>query len=257
MGGSRPGEMYVYLAPPGHGKSQWLTHASRVAWTRNRNVIYFSFEMAEPRILQRFYAPIVKTPVTEIPFMKPDVFTRRVQRYQKVNGVDARFVVKRYPDSGANVHDLTAVLDHFEERGVVFDLVVVDYADSVAPLKRTGNRRDDTNAVYKELRNLAVTRNVRLWTASQTNRLALRKKIITIEHLSEDFSKAMTADYIIAQAQTDAEKEVGEARLYMAKCRNNGQGEQILVNTDFAYARFVENTTGSRVGEDAEGGGGE
>lgn len=254
LGGARPGEMNVYLAPPNHGKSQWLTHVSREGWKRNKNVVYFSFEMGEVLVTQRFLSPIVDELVTRIPFADQARLKRLYTKYVKVHGLQGKFAVKRFPARQANVRHITDVLNYYEDTGVFCDLLVVDYADLVAPMRPAMDRRNDTTAAYEELRNLVVERDLCFWTASQTNRMGLKSKIVKMEHLAEDFSKAMTADNIVAQSQTDKEKKVGEARLFLAKCRNNGQGEQILVDLDFPHATFSENTTGSTAGteEDAD-----
>ncbi len=252
LGGARPSEMNVYLAPPNHGKSQWLTHVSREGWKRNKNVVYFSFEMGEVLVFQRFFSPLVQELVTKIPYAQPKKLAQRVGRYAKLHQLESQFAVKRFPARQANVRHIQDVLNYYEDSGLVCDLLVVDYADLVAPMRPAMDRRNDTTAAYEELRNLVVERDICFWTASQTNRLGLKSKVVKMEHLAEDFSKAMTADNIVAQSQTDKEKKVGEARLFLAKCRNNGQGEQILVDLDFPHATFSENTTGSTVGKEED-----
>ncbi|MBE0611218.1 MAG: AAA family ATPase [Dehalococcoidia bacterium] len=247
MGGLRNGELGVYLAPPGHGKSHWLTHIGQRGWSQNKNVLYFSFEMSEARVLQRYYSRFVDVDSNRLPFEDPMRMAVRMTKYETKHEITSKFIVKRYPDNGANVRELTACVKEFEADGTHIDLVIVDYADIVAPVKPTGDTKKDQTSVYKDLRNMAIELDIPIWTASQANRQALRKRRITIEHLADDFNKAKTADYIIAQCQTEDEKAVNEVRLYFAKCRYNGQGDEVLCDIDFSRSSFTENLTGSRV----------
>ena len=250
-GGARSGELCTFLAPPGHGKSQWLTYVSRTAWRAGNNVLYITLEMSEPWVALRFYAPILDTPARDVHHLESGDFERRMAKFlQNERLADIDFVIKRFPAQGASAGDIRQILNQHKDRGTPFDMLVVDYGDILAPIKKSENRKEAQWAVFTELRCIAVEYDIPVWTASQTNREALRKRTITIENIADDFDKAKISDCIIAQSQTAREKDVGEARLYMAKCRYNGQGEQVRVNLDFAYSNYSENTTGSAIDED-------
>lgn len=252
QGGLRRGELGVYLAPPNHGKSQWLTHVSQRAWEQNKGVVYFSFEMPESRILARFYARVINQNSNDVPLYPKDKFVREVTKYRKKGGIDASFIVKRYPQAGANCLEMEQFVEEYRGEGNPVDLVVIDYGDIIAPMTKTGDRREDQAATYMEMRNMAASLDVPIWTASQANRLALKRKTITIEHIADSFDKAKIADYIIAQCQTEAEKKVNELRLFFAKSRFSGQGDQILIDADFSRSSFTVNTVGSRIDESDE-----
>ena len=56
--------------------------------------------------------------------------------------------------------------------------------------------------------------------------------------VAEDWSKVQTADNIIVYNQTDAEKSVGCARLFVAKARNEEDGFSILINQQYKTGQF-------------------
>lgn len=251
QGGLRRGELGVYLAPPSHGKSQWLTFIGQQAWKANKVVLYISFEMSELRIAQRFYAGLVMEDSNRLTVLPPERFVSRWAKAQKLYGSEQPFIVNRFPDSGASANDVALIAKEHIADGRDIGLIVVDYADIMAPVKKTGDRKEDQANAYKELRNLAVELDLPIWTASQANRQALRRSVITIEHIADSFDKAKIADYIIAQCQTEEEKRVGEVRFFFAKCRYNGQGEQIRIDTDFSRSLFTQSESGiSRAYED-------
>lgn len=216
-----------------------MTHISREAWKRNKGVVYFSFEMDVSRVTARFLSPLVDIPHNKIP-TQPKKTIRRFTRYRDSHEITAGFKVIRYSDHGATVAELMRQVDTMREDGRQIDLVVVDYGDIVEPVGRFNNEHDRQKSVFEDLRAMATDCDVPVWTATQTTREALRKKRITLIDIGNSFAKAKTADYIIALCQTDDEKKVNFARLYFAKTRNSGQGEEIPVNADFAYTRFEQ-----------------
>lgn len=241
QGGSRAGELCLFLAPPGKGKSHWLVNCAREAWLNNKNVIYFSFEMSEPRVNARLLSRLAGTSAHELHKDKKLVASA-IQKLRAKHGLKSTVFVKRYADGGATVSELTAYVKHIEEEtDKRIDLIVVDYGDQVAPeTKSTRGRVDDQAEVYKALRSMAIQLGVPVWTASQANRDALRKKVVTIENLADSFDKAKIADFILALCQTSKEKDEDKLRLFTAKVRNNGDGETIWCKTDFSQSRFDE-----------------
>jgi hypothetical protein len=240
QGGARPGELCVYLAPPGKGKSQWLVYVSREAVAANKSVMYFSLEMSRPRVNARFAAGLVDIDSNIVHQHKSQI-RRKIEKLTQKAGITADFFVKRYPAGGVTVSELIAYVKGLQEEGHRIDMVVVDYGDIVAPVKKSERGRvDDQAAVYQDLRAVAILLDVPVWTASQANRQSLRKKVITIENLADSFDKAKIADFILAQCQTTEEKAKNLVRLLTAKVRNNGDGEFIWCQTDFAKSQFVE-----------------
>ncbi|MBI5947270.1 MAG: hypothetical protein HY875_03940 [Chloroflexi bacterium] len=87
---------------------------------------------------------------------------------------------------------------------------------------------------------MAVALDIPVWTASQANREALRKRTFGIENVADSFDKVKIADYVIALCQDPTEKKDGVMRLAFAKSRNSGQGEEIPVKARFDLSRFEE-----------------
>lgn len=240
QGGGRPGELLVYLAPPGHGKSHWLVSCSREAWLNNKNVLYVSLEMAKERVAARLYAGVAGRDSSEV-HQHGSVLKTRLAAIKK-NGIESDVWVKRWPAQSVTVADIISYVKQLQEKkGMHIDMVVVDYADELRPVRHSDRGRvDDQATVYRELRAMAIMLEIPIWTASQANRAALRKKTITIENLADSFDKAKIADFILAQCQTAAEKSNNRVRLFTAKVRNNGDGQFVHCLTDFSRSGFYE-----------------
>lgn len=237
-GGLRNGELGVVLAPPGHGKSQVLVFIARQAWKQGKNVVYVSFEMSKERVAARFLSDIINQDANQVPYTK-DHGIQLYKSFIKKNNLTANFAVVRYPTKSATVMDIRAYLKDRQKEFPV-DLVVVDYGDIVKPSRRFEQPRLEQSAIYDELRQMAIEMNIPVWTASQANRAALRRKRITIEHIGDSFDKAKVADYIVALCQTDEEKANDLARFFFAKTRNTGIVEDIYLRIEFARSRFEE-----------------
>ena len=74
------------------------------------------------------------------------------------------------------------------------------------------------------MRSIAQEFQCPVWTASQTNRSGLNAEVITIESISEAFSKCFVADLIFTVSRTMEDKTSNTGRMYVAKNRNGPDG---------------------------------
>ena len=242
LGGTRPGELGVVMAPPGHGKSQLLIFLARSAWEHSKNVAYFSFEMGEARLMSRLLSAPAKMNAIDIS-RDPVTAKKNISRYLEAHKIVGQLRFKRYDDHGATVADMASYMRMLEDtQGFKADLVLVDYGDIV---QSTADPRGGEVAlqkkVYSDLRALANEFDVRVVTASQTQRNALNKYVITMSDIADSFDKVKIADWVVAICQTKEEESAKTGRLYMAKIRNNeGQGSMIPMVLDFGRSQFIE-----------------
>jgi len=135
------------------------------------------------------------------------------------------------------IDGLEAYLSMLEEEGFIPDVLVVDFADLMKI--NAENIRADTGQIYKDLRRVAVERNWAVVTASQSNRTGEDARILTMKHFAEDYSKAGTADNIVTYNQTKDEKELGLARLFGLKARDERSGQIILITQSYSSGQFA------------------
>jgi len=105
------------------------------------------------------------------------------------------------------------------KRGFVPDMIIVDYADKLKTNKASKEVRHDLENIYVDIRNLAEKYNTALWTCSQSNREGAKAELITMENISEAYSKVFPSDLIITLTRTKAEREDNLARFFIAKNR--------------------------------------
>jgi len=135
-----------------------------------------------------------------------------------VNGFAEKFGnklrIKAYPAYSASTGDIKNDLANLE----VIDefiphVIIVDYADILAPENIKLEGRDKHDETWKMLKNLAASRNCLVITATQSNRATLEKKTVKASDVSEDIRKVAHVDAMFSLNQTPIEKKAGIMRI--------------------------------------------
>jgi replicative DNA helicase len=240
-GGLDRGDLGVIIAPPGRGKTFSLIYLAKAAILQNKKVVFYEFEMPEDKIARRLDASFTNIKIRDLVDKRLEV----VSKIKKLGTVyQGRLLIKEFPIGSKSAADLDGHLNLCDRDGFVPDMVVIDYADRMlASTGREGdNRYTELRDVYVDLKRLAQTRGVSIWTASQSNRASLSKELVTIEDFSESFEKAMLSDVIVSLCQTRKEKEQEVMRLFLAKNRNEISEVIIPIGTNFRKGTFYRST---------------
>lgn len=117
-----------------------------------------------------------------------------------------RLVVEARPENSFSVKDLKMLLDKYEtQHNLVFDFVIVDYADIMIATDTRLEYRHRLDEIYKSLRGLAQERSLMIATATQSSRESF-KKDTSATNISEDIRKLATVTHAFAINMTDEEK---------------------------------------------------
>ena len=163
-GGLGPGELGVFVAPAGIGKSWGLVNVAANAVKKSLNVIHYTLELSAPYVGLRFDSVFTGIAAQNLKYHVDEV----KDCVEKLTG---KLVVKYYPTKSATVNTIKAHLDRCQIQGYKPDVIVVDYADL---LRGTGKEiRHELGNIYEDLRGLAGEYEIPVWTASQANRSAL------------------------------------------------------------------------------------
>jgi replicative DNA helicase len=224
-GGLGRGELGIVLAPPGSGKTLTLINFGASATQHGLNTAHFSLEMNEEKITQRYDTRFTEKNFEYIRDNKDSV-TNSLKSLAKMS--KGRLVVKSFPTRTLTVDGIRSYLTKVKlSENFVPDLEIIDYPDIMKPSRTYDVKRHELELLYEELRAIAQEFNFACWGASQTNRAALAKKVVTMADLAESFGKAAVSDFMIALSQTKKEKRNGEVRYYVAKHRNGMSDETI------------------------------
>lgn len=237
-GGLAAGEMGVVLAPTNRGKSICLLSFARRALIGGGRVVFYSLEMADRAVAARADSAWTGFPMAELAERSDEIITKLGKLYDLFG--DA-FLIKQWPPHAATVAMVRSHLQQLAATGFRPDLIVIDYGDLLRPSGRYSERRHELAILFEEIRGLAVEHDCPVWTATQSNRAALKKEVVGLEDLSESFDKAMIADVVVALCQTQEEEAAKppKMRLFVAKNRSERKGLIVPITTDFARMIFA------------------
>lgn len=233
-------ELSVIMGGAKKGKSMGLGHHALRASIAGYNAIYFTLEVADQIISERMDANITGIAMDAIPdrIMEVDAKIKDAAR-----GAGHLKVVE-FPTGSLRPSDVRRILDKYRADGIKFDVIVVDYADIMAPDHRTGEPREDSKEIWIQLRAIAGEQDAAVLTATQTNRDGFKSSTAKAEHAADDFNKIRIADLVISINRDDEERKRGEARLYFAASRNQGGEYTVRVTQNMEAMQFITGVLG-------------
>jgi len=218
-GGLGSGEMGVFVAPPGIGKSMALVNIGAFAVRAGLNVIYYTLELSDTYVGARFDSHYTSIPTQDLKYNQEEVI-------EKISKLKGKLIIKYYPTKTATVTTIAAHIDKSAMQGFKPDLVLVDYADLLRDTSSKGAVRKDImlGNIYEDLRGMAGTYQIPIYTASQANRSALEQDIIEADKIAESYSKVMVADFVVSLSRKITDKISGTGRWHVIKNRFGPDG---------------------------------
>jgi len=245
-GGFNRGELNIFCAGSGGGKSLFLANMG-VNWAlQGLNVLYLTFELSEGLVAMRLDSMMTGIGTREI-FKNLDDVELKV----KVLGKKSGNLQVKYMPSGKNCNDIRAYLKEYQvKKGCKPDVILIDYLDLMMPLSVKVSPSDlfvKDKYVSEEIRNLAMETQCITVTASQLNRSAVEEIEFDHSHISGGLSKIMTADNVIGIFTSRAMKERGRYQIQFMKTRSSsGVGQKVDLEFNVDTLRI------SDLGEDEE-----
>ena len=237
-GGLAGGELGVLVAPAGIGKSWCLQSLGAHLVRQGKTVVHYTLELNESYVGLRYDTVFSGVTTSNIKFYQDDV--------QKViDGLTGKLIIKYYPTRAASVNTLAAHLKQMEIQEIKPDVVIVDYADILKPTTFYKEKRHATGETYENLRGMAGEFNIPVWTASQANRSSLEEEVIDASKVSEDYSKVMTADFVMSVSRKVEDKIANTGRFHVIKNRFGVDGITFPanINTNTGLIQVLEAST--------------
>lgn len=220
------------------GKSTALGEFGIIASMHGYNVLYITLEVSDYILSERFDANISKTSVSDL-ISRRDAVKAEIESLRSSKKTGELFVVCRNAMT-FKPQDLVRILESLKAKGMIIDMVIVDYADLMIPNYRTGDSREDSKIIYTDLRSIGNDYNLAMLTASQTNRVGGSSETAKMEHLADNVEKARIADLVITINKTEEEASKGEARLFLTGSRNQAGNVSIRIQQDLDKMKFIE-----------------
>jgi len=244
-GGLGAGELGVVVAPAGIGKSWTLQALGASVIREKKTVVHYTLELNETYVGLRYDSIFSGITTSNIKYYKDEVS-------KKLFDLNGKLLIKYFPTKAASVQTLGAHLKQIELSGTKVDMVIVDYADILMPTGNFKEKRHAIGNIYEDLRGLAGELELPIWTASQANRSALEEDVIGADKVAEDYSKVMTADFVMSMSRKVEDKIANTGRFHVIKNRFGIDGVTYpsTINTNIGVVKIHEGT--SQFGKDAQ-----
>jgi len=223
------------------GKTTALINFAKSGSLAGFNVLYVTLEVGANIISDRLDACLSGTLMKEL----SDKIGHVEDVVRELHAKSGKLLVHEFASGTFSPNMLRKLIERYKSPGRVrpvikWDLVVVDYADIMAPNFRMNDAIENSKSVYVDLRAIAFEENLAMLTATQTNRDGYKAAVAKAEHVAEDFNKVRTVDIMISINKTEEEAARGEARLYFAASRNQESGFTIVIKQNLAMMQFCQ-----------------
>ncbi|MBD9511653.1 DNA helicase [Ensifer sp. ENS10] len=222
------------------GKSMSLGDFGKNASMAGYNVFYDSLEVAKEIIAARVDAALSDTMMRDL-HKDPDKVEAAIKAIAAKSG---KFKMRDHASGTLKPSQLNRLLEQYRADGIIFDLVIVDYADIMAAEYRSDSLQENLRTIYVDLRAIAYEANCALLTATQTNRDGAKASTAKATDVGDDWNKARTVDLMLGINATDAEKAANEARLTWLLARNGESGFSLSLKQDRSKMQFITKVLG-------------
>jgi replicative DNA helicase len=227
--GLSPGEMGIVLAPTGGGKSMMLVKFATTAFLNGKKVLYYTLELSEGAVGNRFDSCINQIPIKEV-WEFTDVICEKIEELKEIGG---DLIIKSFPTGQATVANLISHTKQLQiNEGFIPDIIFIDYGDLLKPTDNYSEKRHSLDSIYIGIRGMAVELNVPVWNAAQTNREGMDQEEISLKTIGESLGNARAADVVIGIGRTSDDKLEQKATIGILKNRNGNDGFHLPAEFD-------------------------
>ncbi len=234
-------ELSIIMAGAKKGKTTAIWEFGLNASKLGYNVLGITLEVGKEVIAARLDANVSSTSMDDLMDNVISIDSAVRELHGKVSG---KYIMMEFPSGSFTANDLAAVIEDFKSQGIVFDLVVVDYLDIMAPNRFTNNDIANSKSIWVDVRGIAQQEGFAVLSATQTTREGQKAAVAKDTDVAEDFNKIRTADLVISINASDDERARGEARLYFAASRNQKGGFSMLIKQELDKMKFLTDVKG-------------
>lgn len=222
------------------GKSMSLGDFAKNASIAGYSVLYVTLEVGKKIIADRLDAAVSDTLMRELS-KDPDAIETAIAA---IAAKAKPLKLREFASGTMKPSQLMRLIEKYRADGIIFDLIVVDYADIMAAEYRSDSLIDNLRTIYIDLRAIAFETNAAVLTATQTNRDGAKAVTAKATDVGDDWNKARTVDLMLGINATDSEKATNDARLSFLLARNVEAGFSLAIKQNRQKMKFIEKIIG-------------
>lgn len=248
-GGLGKGELGVFMAPSGAGKSFILTHIGASAIKHKKRVVHYTLELDEGTVGKRYDAILSGISLDKLTGVDGSSYLsevgQRISEYSEGGRLD-NLIIKQYPSRGVGLMGLRSHIQRIRMLGGDIDMIIMDYADLLKYMTNSNRpTHEKLGELFQELKGFAREMDVPVWTVSQTNKDGLQSEIIEADNMQGAYSKVFPADFIASMSRKAQDKVSNTARIHVIKNRFGADGLSFpaLFDTSRVIFKIYEQNT--------------
>ena len=249
-GGWINGTLSLIAAASGGGKSRAMAYFAAEALKQNKKVLYITLELDEDETLANVVSSLTGISWWDMLDENPDKkLAYHNAAEEQIEKLESNMKVKFYINKTISTQTIISYIMRLKNtEGFSPDLVIVDYMDLLLPIEKPRGRSEESDysalgIVCFDLIKLGKMFNVPIISGSQLNRSAFDitgNQVVSMASLSDSARKVFNCHNLITINRNPTEKELGKARLYLAKARTGHQNEIVYTNYDLSRCRITE-----------------
>jgi len=225
-GGTANGELSLYVAPSGVGKTSFLWGSLAYAASRGRACLGITLEINSRKCIQRvdqWLTGMDKYELAANPFAA----------LKKREGLAGKVWIKDWTARQPTVDDIRALILQMRQRGQAVDYVMIDYMELVRPDHFNINQvRHGYSQIAKSLRVMSKALDVPVVSAWQTNRGGADKHVLSKTDVGEDWGVIKIADIALGLNQNAEELQQKIMRVNILKQRESTARSLVTMRCD-------------------------
>ena len=228
-GGLAKGELGLFLAALGIGKTTWLTKVANTAYNVGGNVLHIFFEDNERDIRRKHYTCWTKYSDTEQREHKEEV----IQIVEEKRTTKHFLKLVKLPPTGVSVNDIRSIIRKLSSEGQHIDMLVIDYVDCISSERNMdGDEWKGEGAIMRSIESMKDEFNIAIWVATQGNRESLSSEVVTTDQIGGSIKKAQIGHIVISVGKTLEQKDNNLATVTLLKSRIGKDGV-VFMNCKF------------------------
>jgi replicative DNA helicase len=231
-GGLAGGELTSIIAPTKGGKSMLLVNIGANALLYKKNVLHITLEMTEQRTLDRYDMRLLGMTKEEIRL------PGSLKRIKDIKNNIGKIIVKAYPEYSLKPVELEFYINKLKlSQNFIPDVIIVDYADIMAPNSQYNQKRFEIDNIYYNLAAMTKKLDIPIITATQANRDSTKRledgDTIDKTDVSESLGISRVVSLLISMNSLPSDLQMNKLSLYIAASRYSEDGIRIKLYADY------------------------
>jgi len=225
------GHFAIFVGPYSSGKSLYLLYVALAYAMQGLNVMYITLEDPQDVLENRMDSCMTGIPMSRLNKLPNRLRKRFDEMRQLVRG---KVKIIDATEGGFTMSKCEKLWEQERAAGFTADAIFIDYDEEIECEKKfTGEmaRKREFEEIYKRIRRMAKKLDIIMWTAAQTKRGTVGKRVISGDDIGEDISKAKKSFLAIGIGQSPDMENV--KHLYIIRHRLDRSRFGVDVVSDF------------------------